>query len=381
MKILLIGSGAVGSVLTRLLCRDRAVDSVTVATHDIAAARRALTSHPKLHARAVDASSVKDVVRVAKGKDLIINAALPDFNRPIMRAALTVGANYQDLCSRLEDCKNPEQLKFDAEFRRKGLAALMNTGLSPGATNLLIREAADMLDDVDDVSIRVLQEQQADEMRFSWSPAVTLDELTSSPLVYRAGRFGFVKPFSNRGTYDFGTGIGNVDVVATYGDEVSTVPRFLRIRSMDYKSGGNEIEEAERLYRAGAIDVRRGRVDGKTVRVPDADEMRRLIRDGEVKDARLVMAVETSGMRDGSPVSVKYVVRCPTLKEIMRRCPGATYVAYPTAVAAAAFARVIPQIRKPGVWPPETLEKPLRDQVVQKLRQGGIRIEKLAMSN
>jgi len=377
MKILLIGSGSVGSVLARLLCRDRSVKSVTVATHEISSARRVLAAHPKLRVRAVDASSVKDVVRVAKGKDLVINAALPDFNRPIMRAALTVGANYQDLCSQLKDCKNPEQLKFDAEFRQKGLVALINTGISPGVTNLLIREASDALDTIEDVRIRVFQEQQAEEMRFSWSPAVTLDELTSTPLVYRAGRFGLVKPFTDRETYDFGDGIGTADVVTTYGDEVSTVPRFLHIRSMDYKSGGNEIEDAERSYRRNAFDARRVRMDGKPIHVPSAEEMRQLIRDGSVKDARLVMAIEVCGKKDGSRAVVKYFVRCPTLKEIARTCPGATYVAYPTAISAAAFSRIVLEIDEPGVRPPETLEKPLRAKVIQKLRQGGIRIARI----
>ena len=377
MKILLIGSGAVGSVLARLLCRDRSVVSVTVATHEVSSARRVLAAHPKLHVRAVDASSVKDIVRVAKGKDLVINAALPDFNRQTMRAALTVGANYQDLCSQLKDCKNPEQLKFDAEFRRKGLVGLINTGISPGVTNLLVREAADTFDSVNEVKIRIFQEQEADEMQFSWSPAVTLDELTSTPLVYRSGRYSLVKPFADREPYDFGDGIGTADVVTTYGDEVATVPRFLHIRFMDYKSGGNEIEDAERLYRRKAFDARRVRVQGKRVRVPSSDEMKRLIRDGSVKDARLVMAVEVRGKKDGSPSVVKSVVRCPTLKEIMRLCPGATYVAYPTAVSAAAFSRIIHEIDEPGVRPPETLEKPLRAKVIQRLRQGGIRIVKI----
>src|SRR3989338_6029756 len=163
MTILLIGAGAVASVLTKYLVKDRCVSKIVCASKDIKRARQFINKERKIKLISLDAARTGKIVKAAKGADLIINASLPDFNENIMRAALRVGANYQDLASRLADLKTVEQLKFHSRFRKAKLVGLINAGVAPGITNLLARLAADKLDEVRSIRFRLLEEQEASE--------------------------------------------------------------------------------------------------------------------------------------------------------------------------------------------------------------------------
>jgi len=51
------------------------------------------------------------------------------------------------------------------------------------------------------------------------------------------------------------------------------------------------------------------------------------------------------------------------LREITKRFRGATYIAYPTGLSASVFAKVLPKIKKYGVFPPEALDSDLRKEI------------------
>src|SRR3989338_2569184 len=192
MKILLIGAGAVGSVISKYLNKD------------------------------------DEIAEKARGVNLIINVSLPRFNENILEAALRVGAHYQDLASELADLKTAEQLKFVERFKEAGLTALINTGVAPGITNLLAREAADKLDTVEEIHFRCVEEQKASEFIFAWSAETTLDDLTAPPLVFRNGVFLLTKPFEDSEEYEFPEPFGKRHAFSIYGDEVATVPLMLK---------------------------------------------------------------------------------------------------------------------------------------------------------
>ena len=113
MRVLLIGAGAVGSVISKLLSKEKSISEVICASNDLKRAKEFIdTKNSNVCLAKLDASNTNQVVKAAKGCDLIINASLPHFNEKIMTAALKVRVNYQDLCSRLKDLKTPEQLQF-----------------------------------------------------------------------------------------------------------------------------------------------------------------------------------------------------------------------------------------------------------------------------
>ncbi len=377
MRIVLVGAGATASVIAALLCREKTVSAIICATNNLQRAKKFISEHRKLSLRQVDASKLSEMEQIAKGADLLINASLPEFNTTIMEAALKTGANYQDLCSWLEDYKTAEQLQFHERFKKAGLVAVINTGASPGITNLLAREAADQLDKVKDIKIRLLEEQCANEFIFSWSPAVTIDEFTSNPLVYRKGRFTFEQPFSKPRDYTFPI-YGKRHAFTIYGDEVATLPLYIKAENVDYKAAGEDIEFARILYRLGLfsdkpVDVKGAKVKPADLfmkiapKVPTPQQMVKLVKKGVIQEAALAFVVELTGWKNGKQKKIKKEICFPNLKEITKRLPGATYISYPTGLGVTAFALTIPQIKTPGVYPPEGLDKNTRAQVLSTL--------------
>ncbi|HIH11219.1 TPA: hypothetical protein HA241_03455 [Candidatus Woesearchaeota archaeon] len=109
VKVLLIGTGAVGSVIATKLIQQKNISYIICADKKMI---RNVPKTTKVQYLQLDASQIKEVAAAAKKTNIIINASLPNYNIPIMKAALTAGVHYQDLCSHLLNLKTPEQLQF-----------------------------------------------------------------------------------------------------------------------------------------------------------------------------------------------------------------------------------------------------------------------------
>src|SRR5438876_6672134 len=114
-------------------------------------------------------------------------------------------AHYVDLSSHLT--RHPfraEQFRYAKKFEEKNRTALINTGAAPGLTNLLVKRAADLLDDVEAVHIRLYESTESDDPISQWSPEVSFDEPVSHPQIYRSGKFQLGKRFSAIEEFRFG---------------------------------------------------------------------------------------------------------------------------------------------------------------------------------
>lgn len=384
MKILLIGAGAVGSVLAKLLADDQSVSKIICASRNTKRAKEFINfTNRKIKIVPLDASDIKAIIKTAKETNLIINASLPEFNKNIIKAALKVGAHYQDLGSWFYDYKSAEQLKFHEHFRRAGRVALINCGISPGVTNLLAREADDELDKTETIHFRSLEEQKANELIFAWSAETMLDQLTAPPLVYKNKRFAFTKPFDNPEEYEFPHPFGKRQVFSVYGDEVATIPLFLNVKNVDYKIAGADIDLSKVLYRLGLFNKKPIQFNGKKIipieffqkiapKVPTPKEMSRMIKNGDVENAVYFSAIEAIGKKGGNNIKIIMSATFPDLKSIPRKFSGSTYISYSTGVAAYAFFKALNQIKSSGVFPPEALSQKTRNIVILELTKRGI---------
>lgn len=383
MKILLIGAGAVGSVISQYLSKDEEVSEVVCASNDIKRAKEFITENSKIKLVELDASKIDEIIDKARGANLIINASLPRFNENILEAALRVGAHYQDLASELADLKTAEQLKFNDRFKQAGLTALINTGVAPGISNLLAREAADKLDKVEEIHFRCIEEQKASEFIFAWSAETTLDDLTAPPLVYRNGEFILTKPFEDSEEYEFPKPFGKRHAFSIYGDEVATIPLFIKTNSVDFKSSGADIEFSKALSRLGLFSKEPMEFNGRNIipleffkkiapKVPSPQKMKQMIDEGIIENAIFALSVELVGKEQEQDMRIKMSATFPDLKEITKKFPGATYISYPTGTAAYSFSKIIPKIKTAGVFPPEVLEDDVRKEVMLNLERNGI---------
>ncbi|MFH1064795.1 MAG: saccharopine dehydrogenase NADP-binding domain-containing protein [Candidatus Woesearchaeota archaeon] len=387
MRVLLIGTGAVGHVLSEFLIKDKTVSRLICASNDLKRAKSHINiKHKKLRLINLDASKKEEVIRAAKGVDVIINAGLPDFNETVMRAALEVKADYQDLCSHLKDLRTPEQMKYHRKFKSARITALINTGVAPGVTNLLARDIADDLDSVSAIRIRLLEEQKASEFIPSWSVNVTLDELSCPPIRYSGGKIRLSEPFGDIEEYEFPHPYGKRMVVNLYGDEIATLPRFIRTKSIDFKSGGSDIDLSRMLYKMGLFSNKPIKINDISVvpvdlfckiapQVPTPKEMRLLIKNKIVENSIFISVVEGEGIRSGKKILIKKIVTYPDLIAIQKVMPGATYISYPTGIAAYAFFKILQKIKEKGVFPPEALDAGLRKEVLLELESRGIVVD------
>jgi len=99
MKILVVGTGAIGIVIASELTRHPEVEEVRLADINLQRAEqiRDWLKSEKVSAHRVDAGKINNVVRVAENVDAIVNATLPRFNLTIMDAAFRAKADYVDL--------------------------------------------------------------------------------------------------------------------------------------------------------------------------------------------------------------------------------------------------------------------------------------------
>ncbi|MFH0978852.1 MAG: saccharopine dehydrogenase NADP-binding domain-containing protein [Candidatus Woesearchaeota archaeon] len=375
MKIFIVGMGGVSSVMSKLLAHDSHVSEIKIASNNIKRDRQFIAPHNKIHLVTADAANTNQIAKLAKGYDLIINACCNFFNDSLMQAALKANANYQDLALMHNP---PEQLKYDKAFRKQGLVGLFCTGIAPGITNLLVKDVADRLDSVDSVKFYSFEDQQAAVLVSAWSKEAAFDTLTDNPPIYGNGKYLYKKTFDDPEEYCYPAPYCSRFAFLLYGDEVCTIPRYIKLKHCSFKASGTDIDTANTFFRCGLFSEKPVSVNGKKIvpldffskiipPVPTPKEMLSLMKKGLVENGVYLCVMEIVGKDSGKPIKVKVVAKFPDLKFISKKFPGATYISYPTGLAAAAFAGIIPKVKEPGVIPPEALAANLRKQLLATL--------------
>jgi hypothetical protein len=372
MRIFVLGTGATGSYLAHLLTRQG--HQVTCGDRDLDRARRFLGKKSAIPVVQVNARNLWAIVRAAKGSQLLVNASASVFNEIALRAALRIRSHYLDLSAHLT--RNPfkaEQLGFDKRFQQKNRCAVITAGAAPGLTNLLVARAAALLDSVDEVHIRLYESTESDDPISQWSAEVSFDEAISHPRVVREGRFRFGKRFGEREKFRFPAPIGEVNVVLAAQDEVGTIPYFLKLRNMDVKIGGNEIDRLRRWYRQGKLSKSRGLVASRFPKTPSPRQVARMIKKGSLQNARFAAAVIVRGMKQDRPTEIRYDALFPSLHQIRQRGLAVSPVSYATAQMASLFIKHFPR-DSAGVHPPGAIPLENRQAILKDLKSRGMRL-------
>ena len=317
-------------------------------------------------------------MRAAKGCQLIVNSSASVFNEIVLRAALRLRAHYLDLSSHLT--RNPfhaEQFRYAKKFEKKNRAAVINAGAAPGLTNLLVKRAADLCDEVLSVQIRLYESSESDDPISQWSPEVSFDEAVSHPRIYRNGKFKLAKRFSEIEKFRFMDPIGTARVVLAAQDEVATLPRFIPMRDLDAKIGGNEIDRLRRWHRQGKLSKSRGMARRHFPETSSPRMIAKLIRQGVLQNARFAAAILVRGIQRGTKEDVHVMMRSdvlfPSLYTIRRQGLFTTPVAYATAHVAAQFVKNFPR-EESGVFAPETLPQEIRREILAGVRAQGLKV-------
>ena len=141
MKLLVIGSGMMGSAAAYDMALQGHVDSVTLADNDLKRAKNAaarvnrIAGNKKVRAAALDAASEKEAARLMKDHEGALSAVPYRLNLGLAKAAIRAGCHFADLGGNNTVVRQELALAKQAEKRGIGLAP--DCGLSPGMASIL----------------------------------------------------------------------------------------------------------------------------------------------------------------------------------------------------------------------------------------------------
>src|SRR5271166_1727883 len=144
MKLLVIGSGLMGSAAAYDMARMAYVESVTLADASLPAARKAaqrinkLNGTKKVKAVQLDAANTRAAARLMKGHSGVLSAVPYFFNVGLAKAAIESHCNFADLGGNNTVVKNTYKLAKLAT--KRGVALAPDCGLSPGMASILAGE-------------------------------------------------------------------------------------------------------------------------------------------------------------------------------------------------------------------------------------------------
>jgi lysine 6-dehydrogenase len=215
MKALLLGCGEMGEEALRDLYQYGSFNDIIVGTRTSKKAERVVKTlggkRTRVSAVRVDACDEDALVALMKGANVVVNCVGPNYmyELPVARAAIRARVDLVDLNDEFEiTCR---MFELDEAAREAGITIVLGLGGCPGIDNVLVRAAANQLDEVWEVHTAWVM-SGADP----GGPALSqhlLYSLSGRALTYRDGKFLEVQSFQDgKERVEFPEPVGAVDV-------------------------------------------------------------------------------------------------------------------------------------------------------------------------
>ena len=261
MKMLLVGAGAVGESILRILrARDPGgewLEKAVAADFYLERAEEVvnhLGGDKRFVPERLDASdkeAIKELVRKHEC-DFVMDAAAPFVCNNIFDAAFEAGVNYANMGTwsvPLDDPKYGFGLEnsfsevmashnFDAHenWKKAGRMACICMGIDPGVVNVFAKFAAEYLfDELTEIHVKDggnLEDPCADPdaIAFGFNVWTVLDECMNPNVEWDKERGGFFAegPFAGQETFEMPAGVGRNTLVKVEHEETVTMPRYLQ---------------------------------------------------------------------------------------------------------------------------------------------------------
>ena len=349
MKTIVLGAGRVGSAMAIDLAKDSNFD-VRIADRDTNQLTKLEQAHGILGER-VDFSLPSTVTRAIQDVDLVISAVPGFLGFKTLRAIIEAGKNVVDIAFFPEA---PSEL--DALARRVGVTALVDCGVAPGMSNMLVGHASSLLDTTDSVAIYVgglpAHREGLFEYRAVFSPIDVIEEYTRPSRIVVDGEIVIRDALSEIEVLHF-PDVGDLEAFNT--DGLRTLAHTIDAPNMIEKTlrypGHAEKMKLLRdigLFGSETVELRDGAsvcpIDLTTHLLFPLWEMEEGERD------ITVMRIEVCGMKGGTKQCYRY-----DLLDHFDTDTGTTSMARTTGYAATMAARMLHQglFTDSGVYPPE----------------------------
>lgn len=245
MKAAVLGAGGLGRTVVLELASDPRVNELVIVdkrgerskTLQPVGRRAAVTA---LQADVMDGAGLR---RILKGVDVAINATLPEYNIPIMRACYDVGCGYVDSTGKSPTTPGEpwgvlEQLELDASWKSRGITALVSMGSDPGISNVMARVISEPYTSIDAIRIRWAASGGKGVQGFPlYSREIFLRDALSRPVTWDGRQVIEHDIATGEEQFDFPPPIGRRTVHLFRHEEVLTLPQRLGkpVGYVDYK--------------------------------------------------------------------------------------------------------------------------------------------------
>lgn len=261
MKLLIIGTGGVGQSAAMIIKRAGHGGSwakqIVLADYDLERAKEvaALCDDPRFLPEKIDARDAANIRSIIEkyGITFVMNAVEPDFNETIFDTCYECGVGYLD-CAMTLSKRHPEKpyelpyiklgdYQFDRheQWKKKGVMAIVGSGVEPGTADVFARYAAKhYFDEIDEVNVRDGDNYvvPGEDVAFGFSVWTTIEECLNPPVIWEKGRGWYcTESFSEPEIFEFPGGIGDVEVINVEHEEVMLVPRVIDCNRVTFKYG------------------------------------------------------------------------------------------------------------------------------------------------
>jgi saccharopine dehydrogenase-like NADP-dependent oxidoreductase len=369
-KVVVLGAGMVGAAIARDLAAEAGLQ-VDVADLRPEALARAARQAPAGTQRA-DLADPEAVRRLVAGYGLVVGALPSAIGFQTLRAVIEAGRDVVDISFMPEDA-----LALSVLARDRGVTAVVDCGVAPGLSNMMVGVAAARLDTCQRVEIYVgglpVARHWPFQYKAGFAPSDVLEEYTRPARVVENGRLVAKEPLSEPELVDF-PGIGTLEAFNTDGLRtlVATIEApFMKEKTLRWP-GHAELMRV--LRETGFFSLEALDVGGQRVRPRDVTAALLFpswtFEEGEA-DLTL-MRVRVEGTRDGIPTAHVW-----DLVDRFDEATGLRSMSRTTGYVASSVARLLAtrRFQRPGVHPPERLGEVsgLLEQVLDDLTARGVR--------
>ncbi|MFO0603638.1 MAG: saccharopine dehydrogenase C-terminal domain-containing protein [Polyangiales bacterium] len=351
-KVTVLGAGMVGSAVAVDLARSGfAVTSVDARPEALA---EVSARSPGVETVRADCASAAAIQRVVAGADLVVGALASSMGLPTLRAVLDARKTYVDISFMAEDA-----WELDAYAKERGVTAVIDCGVGPGVSNLLVGYGASQLDACESVEIYVgglpVVRTWPYAYKAPFSPHDVLEEYTRPARLVEHGRVVVKEALSEPELMDFPE-VGTLEAFNTDGLRslaYTMKAPFMKEKTLRYPG---HIELMRALRHTGLFSKEPLAVAGGTVRPLDVAAAllfpKWAYEEGE--GDLTVMRVIVAGTKDGRAVRHEWELfdRYDPMTDVrsMSRTTGYAATSMVALLAAGRF-------KEPGVFPPELLAK------------------------